>query len=133
MERNFDIPLHDIKPIVEIQEYSMEYLIAFNLLIIALAMGLIYLIVRWIKSTKAFNIRREHKRLLDTLELSDTKLAAYRLSEYGATFKDDTPRHTKAYEELFEALEPYKYKKSVAAFTPETLHFIELYRGMIDE
>lgn len=133
MAQNFDIPLHDIKPIVEIQEYSMEYLIGFNIAIIALVVGIIYLIVRLIQSRRAFNIRREHKRLIDELSLDDTKNAAYRLSEYGITFRDDTLRHSKAYEELLDALEPYKYKKSVTAFSEDTLHFIEIYRGMIDE
>ncbi len=133
MAQNFDIPLHDIKPLVEIQEYSMELLIALNIGLIMIIMVVIYLLLRWLKNRKKFNIRKEHKRRLSELSLDDTKNAAYRLTEYGATFKDDTPRHTKAYEELFEALQSYKYKKEVTAFSAQTLHFIELYRGMIDE
>lgn len=133
MAQNFDIPLHDIKPLVEIQEYSFEYLIALNLVLILIFMGLLYLFFRWLKNRNKYNLRKDHAKLIKALELHDTKAAAYKLTLYGATFKDDTPRHTKAYEELFDALEAYKYKKNVAAFSDDTLHFIELYRGMIDE
>ena len=133
MEQNFDIPLHDIKPLVEIQEYSFEYLLAFSGVLLLIFVGLLYLLFRWLKNKKRYNKRKEHRALLGGLDLSDTKAAAYKLTLYGATFKDDTPRHTKAYEELFDALEAYKYKKDVTAFSEETLHFIELYRGMIDE
>ena len=133
VEKTYDIPLHDIKPLVEIQEYSMELLIALNIGLILVIMGVIYLLLRWLRNRKKMSTRKLHKRYLAELSLSDTKNAAYRLTEYGATFKGDTPRHTKAYEELCDALEPYKYKKEVAAFSTETLHFIELYRGMIDE
>ena len=133
MAQNYDIPLHDIKPLVEIQEYSMETLIALNIGVILFIMLIIYLLLRWLKNKKRFNLRKEHKRNLLELSLENAKDAAYALTKYGATFKEDTPRHAKAYEELTEALEPYKYKKEVTAFSAQTLHFIEIYRGMIDE
>jgi hypothetical protein len=132
MDKSYDIPLHDIKPLVDIQEYSMHYLIAAGVVALIVLLASIYLFLRWLRHRKRFNIRKEHLKLFKELDLSDTKNAAYKLTLYGATFKDDSPRHEKAFEELFETLKNYKYKKSVDGFESDTLHFIEIYRGMID-
>lgn len=132
MNQNYDIPLHDIKPLVEIQEYSMEYLIAINLVLIVIVMALVYIFFKWLQDKKKYNERKEHFKILENLDMNDTKNTAYKLTLYGYTFKDDTPRHQKAYNELFESLQKYKYKKEVESFDSETLHFIEIYQGMID-
>ena len=132
MQQNYDIPLHDIKPLVEIQEYSMEYLIALSFVAFVILIGGIYLLFRWLQNRKRYNKRKDHLRLIKELNLSDTKETAYKLTLYGATFKGDTPRHEKAFDELFDALQNYKYKKSVESFDTDTLHFIEVYRGMLD-
>ncbi len=133
MQTSYDIPLHDIKANIPIEEYSLYYLIGLNVALVLLIMAGLYLLLRWFKNKKRYSKRKADAKLLKNLDLTNTKEAAYALTLYGATFKDDTPRHTKSYEELFDALESYKYKKEVAAFSEETLHFIELYRGMIDE
>lgn len=132
VSQNFDIPLHDIKPLVEIQEYSMEYLIAISVVAFIILLASLYLFLRWLKNRKKYNQRKVHLQLIKQLDLSDTKEAAYKLTLYGTTFKEDTPRHDKAFGELFEALQNYKYKKSVESFDEHTLHFIEVYRGMLD-
>jgi len=132
MDKTYDIPLHDIKPLVEIQEYSMEYLIAINVVLIVILMAFIYIFFKWLQDKRKYNIRKEHLKLLNSLDINDTKNAAYKLTLYGATFKGDTPRHHKAFDELFDNLQKYKYKKDVDSFDDETLHFIEIYRGMLD-
>lgn len=132
MNKNYDIPLHDIKPLVQIQEYSMEYLIVLSAVLLIVLLAIIYLFVRWLRQRKKFNIRKENLKLLKALDYSDTKNAAYKLTLYGSVFKDDSPRHAKAYQELFESLQEYKYKKDVQNFDKKSLHFIEIYRGMLD-
>lgn len=132
MDKSYEIPLHDIKPLVEIQEYSMEYLIVMSTILVIILLAIIYLLLKWFKQRKKFNLRKEHLQLIKALDYSDTKNAAYKLTLYGYTFKDDTPRHEKAYNELFETLQNYKYKKSVESFDKKTLHFIEIYKGMLD-
>lgn len=132
MNENYDIPLHDIKPLLEIQEYSLYYLIALISVAAIVLLGVLYLLYRWLKHRKRFNIRKEHLKALKSLSFEDRKKGAYALTLYGATFKDDTPRHAKTYAELVERLAEYKYKKSVAPFDAETLRYIELYIGMID-
>ena len=132
MEPNYDIPLHDIKPLLEIQEYSLYYLVALGVVALIIILGTAYLLFVWIRNRNRFNIRKEHHKILDAVNFSDTKQAAYDLTFYGATFKEDTPRHTKTYDDLLDKLQNYKYKKSVESFDGETLRIIELYRGMID-
>lgn len=131
-EQSYDIPLHDIKTIIEVQEYSLYALLGVGFFATLALFGLGYLIYIWYKKRNKFNLKKEHFRLLRTLDLSDAKSAAYAITLYGATFKDDSPRHQEMYENLTSRLEVYKYKKSVAPFDGETLGYIELYRGMID-
>ena len=127
-----EIPLHDIKPLVEIHEYSLYYFIGVSLLVALLLLGFGYLVYRWLKNRKKFNRRAEHYKLFNKVDYSNPKKAAYDLTLYGATFKDDDERHAKAYENMIEKLEKYKYKKHVENFDADTLHIIELYREMID-
>ena len=130
--QSYDIPLHDIKPIVEVQEYSFYYFLGTVFLAIV-ALGLIaYLLYMYMKKRNAFNIRKEHFKLLNNLDLKDTKQSAYAITNYGLTFKDDSDRHEEMFNNITERLESYKYKKEVDKFDSEMLGFIELYKGMID-
>ena len=85
-----EIPIHDIKPLVEIQEYSFYYLMALIVLALVIIGAIIYMIIRYVKSKNAFSIRKEHKNLLDTLEFSDSKSTAYLVTSYALTFKNDS-------------------------------------------
>jgi len=127
-----EIPLHDIKPLVEIHEYSLYYFSALVLLGILVLAGIIYLIVKFFQARNAFNIRKEHLKLLNKVDFSDPKRSAYDLTFYGATFEHDTPRHHEMYEEMLGKLEAYKYKKNVSKIEGEVREYVDLYRGMID-
>jgi len=127
-----EIPLHDIKPLIEIHEYSLYYLLGVSLLAALIVAGLLYLVYRWVKNKKKYNIRAEHYKLLNNIDYTNPKKAAYDLTFYGTTFKDDSERHQKAYEDMIEKLEKYKYKKDVKDFDADTLHVINLYKEMID-
>jgi hypothetical protein len=131
-EQSFDIPLHDIKTIVDVHEYSLYYLLGSAFFALLVLLGLGYLIYVWYKKRNRFDLKKEHYKLLHTLNLSDAKSAAYAITLYGATFRDESPRHQEMYQNLISRLEVYKYKKSVAPFDSETLGYIELYKGMID-
>jgi hypothetical protein len=130
--QNFDIPLHDIKPIVDIQEYSLYYFSALVFVGVLILCALAYLIYRWMKARNAFNIRAEHFKTINTLDLTKTKEAAYTITSLGATFKDDSQRHSEMYANLVQRLEAYKYKKEVDGFDSEVKGYIELYKGMLD-
>jgi flagellar biosynthesis/type III secretory pathway M-ring protein FliF/YscJ len=132
MPEKYDIPLHEIKPLIEIQEYSMVYLLALCAVALIILLGLLYLLIRWLKNRNKFNLRKEHYRLINAIDFSDTKSAAYALTFYGDTFKEDSERHHRAYSDLVEKLEQFKYKKDVELFDTQTLNSVDLYRGMID-
>ncbi|WP_304546517.1 hypothetical protein [Sulfurimonas microaerophilic] len=132
LDNTYDIPLHDIKPLIEVQEYSLYYFIAIVTITSIILIGMLYLLYRYLRDRKKYNKRKEHFTILEALDFEQTKQAAYDLTLYGATFKDDTPRHLKHYELMVEKLEPYKYKKSVEPFDGETLRQIDVYKGMLD-
>ncbi|MDH4945371.1 hypothetical protein [Sulfurimonas sp. C5] len=132
LDKTYDIPLHDIKPLIEIQEYSLYYFIAIVTVISLLILGALYLLYRYFRNRNKYNKRKAHFALLEALDLSDTKQTAYDLTAYGATFKNDTPRHLKHFDLMVEKLQKYKYKKSVETFDADTLRQIEIYKGMLD-
>jgi len=127
-----EIPLHDIKPLLEVQDYSFYYFLVLMGVVTIVILGSIYLLYKHFREKRKFNLRKEHFKLLQDIDLNETKSAAYRLTEYGATFANDSERHQKTYHDMVEKLEKYKYKKSVENFDSETLRVIELYRGIID-
>jgi len=132
VKQNFDIPLHDIKPIVEIQEYSLYYLLGLSFIASVVLLAIIYLIYRYIKSKNIYNKRKEDFKIINSLDFTDTKKAAYTFTSVGFTFKDDSPRHLEMYNNILQRLQAYKYKKEVEKFDSEVLGYIEVYRGMID-
>ncbi|MDD3855246.1 MAG: hypothetical protein WC279_09985 [Sulfurimonas sp.] len=132
MAQSYDIPLHDIKPIVEIEEYSLYYFLGFASFALVLVAGVAYLLYMWLKKRNRYNRRKEHFKLLNSLDLNNTKESAYAITLYGATFKEDSPRHKEMYDNLLGRLEAYKYKKEVSSFDSEVIGYIELYKGMMD-
>ncbi len=131
-EKIYDVPLHDIKTVVEVQEYSFYYLLGTVFLCILVLIAFGYFIYKYIQKRNAYNERKEHLKLLNSLDLSDTKNAAYAISRYGLTFANDGQRESEMYKNIISRLEQFKYKKSVEEFDRETLGYIELYKDMIN-
>lgn len=132
LNNTYDIPLHDIKPLIEVQEYSFYYFAAIVGVACIILLGVLYLLYRYFKERNKYNKRKDHLRIFNTLDYENTKQAAYDLTHFGATFKDDTPRHHKHYDLMVEKLQNYKYKKSVEAFDADTLRQIKIYQEMLD-
>jgi hypothetical protein len=95
-------------------------------------LGIIYLIYKYIKAKNAYNIRVEHFKIINSLDLSDTKNAAYTITSLGFTFRGDSERHSEMYDNLVQRLESYKYKREVDEFDSEVMGYIGVYKGMID-
>lgn len=131
-EQNFDIPLHDIKPIVEVQEYSIYLFIFLLVVALFLLLALGYILWRFVQKRSRYNKRAEDKKALESISFEDPKKAAYALTLYGATFSNDSTRHTEMYQNLLGRLEQYKYKKRVASIDEETLSYYQLYKEMCD-
>ncbi len=127
-----EIPLHDIKGLVEIHEYSLYYLSALVIVVLILLFGLLYLLYKFLQNRKKFNLRKENLMLLHKINFRDAKKAAYEITQLTSIFKDDTLRHERAYKLLVENLESYKYKKEVSEFSNESKHLLENFLGLID-
>ena len=125
--------LRDIKPLVEIEDYSFYYFLALTIAAAVLLAVLGYFVLRWLRAKRSRNSRQEHLRILRSIDLTgDPKEAAYKLTKYGATFRDDDTRHKEMYANMLAKLERYKYRKEVEPFDSKTLAIIELYRDICD-
>lgn len=130
--QSYDIPLNDIKTVVDIEDYSLYYLFGSVAVGLIAVMALSYFFYKWYKRKSRYNKRKEYFGILNSLDFKDTKRSAYAITLLGATFKNDSARHCEMYENIVKRLEPYKYKKEVDAFDNETIGYIKLYLDMVD-
>lgn len=132
MARSYDIPLHDIKPLMEVPDSSFALFLFTVTVITFLLLGALYLLYRFIKSRKEVDPRKVHYRILESVDLDDAKKAAYTITEYGRIFADDSQRLHEAYDNLVARLEAYKYRKQVSSIDDESRNYYKIYLGMID-
>jgi hypothetical protein len=130
--RSDDIPLHDIKPLVEIHDYTPYYLAAAAAVVLFFLLLVLYLLIRRYLGERRENTRRACRRALETVDLDDAKQAAYAISRLGRRFAEDSPRLQEAFENLERRLEPYKFRKTVPPIDEETRAYFRIYLGMID-
>ncbi len=127
-----DIKIRDIKPLLEVPDHSLYFFIGVIIVSLLVLAGVIYLILKWVKTKNRLNLRRNTYKKLLHVDLSDSKKAAYEITRYGLVFKDDSPRNEEMYFNLIARLERYKYKKDVGPLEYEERSYLELYKGMID-
>ncbi|MBN2870934.1 MAG: hypothetical protein JXK04_08275 [Campylobacterales bacterium] len=131
MNRSTDIPVHDIYPLVDVADYSLYYFIALVVVGVAVVLGILFWLLKRIR-TRRISGRQTAFDQLKTLDFTDPKRAAYALSEIGRLFAHDNERTAKAYQNLFERLERYKYAPRVEKIDEETLGYYRLYLEIID-
>ena len=129
--KSANIPINDIAPLVEINDYSLYYFIALTLIATALIAALFLALVKQLRKRK-LSIRKERFKELKAIDFSDPKRAAYAISELGRVFASDNERTERAYHNLFERLAPYKYAPSVEMIDEDSLAYYRLYVEMID-
>jgi len=104
--------LRDIKGLVQIEDYSLYTFIA----IIVISLVILYFIIKKIINYKrVVSPIKAAKKELKNLDLSDSKMASYKLTKYGKLLSDEN----------LEYLEKYKYKKEVTEFNEEDLQKIK--------
>lgn len=129
--KNFNVPVNDIAPLVEINDYSIYYFVALTLISAALGAALFLALVKQLRKRKT-SLRKERFKELRAVDFSDPKRAAYTISEVGRMFAADNERTEKTYHNLFERLARYKYAPSVEMIDEETLGYYRLYIEIID-
>ena len=130
--QSFDIPLHDIKPLVEVNDNSFIIFTVVVFVAVLLLIGFSYLLVHFLKHRKRDNSRKETYTKLKKIKFDDPKVAAYGITQYGRMFAEDSPRTKEAYNNLISRLAPYKYKRVVKPIDAETQSYYKIYLGMID-
>lgn len=127
-----DIPLHDIKPLMEVADYTLVWLSALTLIAAVVFLLSGYLLwKRWRKAHRTDERQRCYEAL-KSVDLDDTKQAAYAISRYGQCFEGDSPRIKEAYESLCARLSRYKYRPAVPPLDEETRSYYAIFVGMID-
>ena len=129
---SYDIPLHDIRPLMEVPDSSFGFLMIVLFVAVVLISSAIYLLYNYFKKQKKINIRKEYFKALKKIDFQHPKEAAYKITFYGRLFSDDSERLHEAYNNLVEYLEAYKYKKSVAPIDDESRSYYKIYLEMID-
>ncbi len=122
---------HDIKPLVEIPDYSFYLYLLFILVATTLAAVLVYLLIRLL-SRKKENSRAQILRRLRGLDMSDAKKVAYEITKYGRYIVTDESR-ARIYEDLVRKLTRYKYKKEVPPLDEDIKKEIRLFLRVNDE
>ena len=125
-----NIPVHDIAPALEIQEYSIVWFLVLTACV--LAVSFIFLKkMRLKQNSKEVDERQQHYKSLIHMDVTDSKKAAYAICEEGSFFARDNEQMQSAYKTLFERLEPYKYAPQVELIDEECLALYHSYCQMI--
>ncbi len=108
--------LRDIKGLIAVEDYSLYIFLA---IVAVLLVALFFIIKKLINYKRVVSPIKIAKKELKNLNLSNSKVAAYKLTKYGVVLCDEN----------FEYLEKYKYKKDVEGFSSEDLKKI---KGFLD-
>ncbi len=127
-----DIPLHDIKPLMEVPDSSFIVFSVILSIAVILLLSALYLLYRFVRNRQTVNLRKLHYAALEAIDFSDPKKAAYAITDHGRTFADDSERLSEAYNNLVLRLDRYKYRKRVEAIDDESRSYYKIYLGMID-
>jgi len=111
--------LKDIKPPVEISDYSLWVFIAVILLALALFAIVAYILKRKLRKKRRFfksdlELARER---IEAIDYSNPKSVAYTFIEDVSKFVE--PNRSQEYNSILRELEDYKYKKEVPQMSKE--------------
>ena len=125
--------LKDIKPLLEIPDYS--YYLYFSLLVflIFLLLLILFFIIRWWWKPQKMEMKEIYFSRLKSVDWSDSKKAAYEVTFFGRVLSSEDPRIKEIYRQLLPYLESYKYRPQVKKVDNEMLRQYNLLVYIIDE
>ena len=126
-----DIPLHDIKPIVEVPDNSLMFLIAAAVVVLLIVAALVIWMISIFKQSKGENLRKVYLGKIHNVNTDNAKEAAYEISHYGRLLAE-SKRELEMLESLDERLGQYKYKKEVEKLDSDTLAYYRLFLEVLD-
>ena len=127
VDKNSSMQLRDIKPLVDIADYSAYLYWGVILLGLLLVMLLGYFLYRQINFSKKEDKEKLYLEALNSIDWSSPKKAAYRATYYGRFLATDE-RKKELFTQLLALLRQYKYKKETVKVDDETIKQFELYR-----
>ena len=113
------IKIHDIKNIVEINDYSF-YLFIFLLIVLVVSLMLLFYFLYKFYMKKRNNPFKKYLRELNNVDLNNTKQASYSIAKYAKLMSLHT-NNTQECKHILFLLEEYKYKKDVPLFSKDFL------------
>ncbi len=126
-----DIPLHDIKPLVEVPDDSFVLLSVMIVLLVLILTAIIIWGISRYKQGKRENLRKTYLEKIHAIDTNNAKEAAYEISYYGRLLAE-SQRELDMLETLDGRLSQYKYKKEVEGLDDETLGYYRLFLEVLD-
>jgi len=114
-----NLKIHDIKPLIEVNDYSLYLFISLIIIGLTVFSYLLYFLYQKFTNKKQ-NRQKFHIQELKTMDYTQSKTAAYNISKHiSCLLKDEL--QTKLANEVLEDLEQYKYKKEVKPFNTNSI------------
>ncbi len=128
--------LRDIKPLVEIADWSFYLYWGLVILLFIVLVGAGYFFIKVLLKMRRTNKRKEYLEALKRINWNDPKHAAYETTRLGRLIlpkDDDKSRLPELYRQMVTALEKYKYKKEVDPIDKDTKAQFDLFVKACDE
>ncbi len=131
-EQNLTAQLKDIKPLLEIPDYSFYYYWgAITIVVFFVSMLLFFVIKKYIENRKK-NLSKHYLEELKNIDWNNSKEASYKATHYGRLLANDE-RSREIFSQLQPMLEQFKYKKSVDEVDEKTRNQFDLFVRVINE
>lgn len=125
-----ELKIHDIKNLVEVPDISFYLFISLIILAFLILCISIYLLYKKFKN-KNKKIRKEYYKILQEIDFSKSKNAAYKITKY-ARLLAISQREIKLANELILQLEKHKYKKDVEDINKSIKIKYEIFMDALD-
>ena len=110
--------INDIKPLVDVNEYSLYFLTTMITLLLIFLVFIILFLIKKIKQTKT-NYRKIYIQELKNINLAHSKDAAYAMTKY-VNLLEVKEQYSQIKEDLLSSLTQYKYKKQTHQLDEKT-------------
>jgi len=122
-----ELNINDIKPLVDVSEYSLYFLITIITVLLILLVFIILFLIKKIKHKKV-NYRKIYIQKLKDIDLEQSKDAAYTMTKY-LNMIEVKEQYLQTKKDLLSSLTQYKYKKQTEQFDEKTK---KLYQQLLD-
>jgi len=123
------LKINHIKPLVEVNDYSLYIFIFLVLSSLLVVLFIIFYIYKKIKNKKV-NMQKIYIQKLKNIDIKEAKYAAYTITKYLDLLTKNNTNIT-VIKELNEELAQYKYKKNTHEFSESTITMYNKFKSML--